>query len=51
MSDYKSVKDERVTSERERRECPNCGGDVIEPRSSDKWNCALCARQFDEDEL
>jgi len=36
----------KTPDERETRECENCGGDVIEPRSSNTWNCATCARQY-----
>ncbi|UBF22797.1 Zn finger [Halorubrum tailed virus 27] len=37
--------------DREIRECPVCGGDLLEPRSGEVWNCARCARQFHPDEL
>jgi len=36
-----------------RKDCPHCGGEdaVIEPRSSEWWNCSQCARRFEYDEL
>jgi len=53
MSEYETelsdVRENRF--ERERRDCPTCGGVVLEPRSSDKWQCGQCARLFDESEL
>jgi len=50
MTELDPIKDGRVEP-REERECPNCGGTLLEPRSSEWWHCAKCARRFRESEI